>query len=495
MKFLSIYSSIDTKVGHHDSNFTVYDNGRVTYHKFEREYTVKHVEVSEYHALERCEEITGISANEFDGIAFFDIDRRTNDEPYLHEIRYNGLTENQFFLDHHYSHYKSVAWVADQTPDIGIVLDGAGNKTSMSIFDGCGDLLERNKSLNSIGKCLEAVSSQMGIDASVPDLCGKGMALQSHSEVDQVFLDHLRTYSVFDNFIDHFLDLNSYLNNSEHGRYFASVHPMKRIATIHKRLEEMVFEIFDLFVKDANSVIYYAGGVAQNVLWNTELKKKYPNLVIPPHSGDEGQSLGGIAFLLERFGVTKLPRIENYPYAQNDFAPDSVPSDDTIEIVAQALADGKVVSWYQGHGEIGPRALGNRSLLMNPADPDGLVKMNYVKNRETWRPFGATCLIEHADSIFSEWVEDKYMLYTAKVKVDNLPAVTHIDKTCRCQMLGDENPHFRKLLEKFYEKTGIPILLNTSLNTAGKPICGRPNEVIQLPVDLRVVGDNYQFKT
>ena len=135
------------------------------------------------------------------------------------------------------------------------------------------------------------------------------------------------------------------------------------------------------------------------------------------------------------------------------------------------LSQGNPIGWYQGNGEIGPRALGNRSILLDPRLKDGKSLINKIKNRENYRPFGATILHEYKDDFF-EIDSDPYMLFSSIVKNDSIKSITHIDNTCRVQTLKNENPIFRLLIEEFYKLTGCPVLLNTSMNSAGKPLIG-----------------------
>ena len=156
-----------------------------------------------------------------------------------------------------------------------------------------------------------------------------------------------------------------------------------------------------------------------------------------------------------------------------------------------------MIGWYQGHGEIGPRALGNRSILMNPLIPDGKEKINKIKNRENYRPFGASVLAEFKDEYFDLEYENPYMLFVGNSKNDS-NCITHVDGTCRVQTVKDENSSFRLLLEEFYKLTECPILLNTSLNLAGKPIAGYIENAIELfetsEIDILFVGNKIRYK-
>ena len=126
------------------------------------------------------------------------------------------------------------------------------------------------------------------------------------------------------------------------------------------------------------------------------------------------------------------------------------------------------MAWYQGNGEVGPRALGNRSILLDPRIPNGKDIINTVKNREHYRPFGASVLSEFKKEYFDLDFENPYMLYVGKCQKENLKSITHVDGTCRVQTVN--TGVFRQLLQEFHAITGCPVLLNTSLNNAGKPI-------------------------
>ena len=229
-------------------------------------------------------------------------------------------------------------------------------------------------------------------------------------------------------------------------------------------------------------------------LW---LKKHFKNLYIAPHSSDEGLSLGCLEWLRQKHNLP-LFHMNKFPYIQSDVSPPDYPSDDTIKLAAQKLAEGKTVAWYQGNGEVGPRALGNRSILLDPRIPDGKAIVNRIKNRENYRPFGASILKEYAQDYFDISWEDEYMLYTCRVKNNDMPSITHIDGTCRIQTVGNKNIYYRKLLEEFNRLTGCPLLLNTSLNIAGCPIAGYPDVVEKLlkstSLDYGVVGNTFYMR-
>lgn len=148
----------------------------------------------------------------------------------------------------------------------------------------------------------------------------------------------------------------------------------------------------------------------------------------------------------------------------------------SIDEVTDLLMDGKIIAIFQGKSEVGPRALGNRSLLFDPRNPNAKEYVNEVKRRESFRPFAATILLEHAHEWFEmEGLKDSpFMMFSLKVKEDKkhlIPGVLHVDDTCRIQTLTrEQNSHYYDLIWLFYKKTGIPLVFNTSFNLAGETI-------------------------
>ena len=154
----------------------------------------------------------------------------------------------------------------------------------------------------------------------------------------------------------------------------------------------------------------------------------------------------------------------------------------SVRGVAELLNQKKVIAIFQSRSECGPRALGNRSILYDPRDPDGRDKINKLKGREDYRPLAGTVLYEHASKWFDMTYvkESPYMLYNLDLLSEKVPAISHIDNTCRVQTLRKSfNPHFYNLIKEFYKITGVPILLNTSFNLAGDTIVETIDDALQ----------------
>lgn len=247
-----------------------------------------------------------------------------------------------------------------------------------------------------------------------------------------------------------------------------------------------------------------AGGVALNSTMNGILAsmEKVDKVYVPPYPGDEGIAVGCAYFGLLFSALSKGRRIQQKPitampylgkrYSREDimkamrcFSPWlQFREGNSVQEAASELTRGKVVAWFCGRSEFGPRALGNRSIL---ADPRGEHMVNHlnkvVKRRESFRPFAPTVMAEHASQWFEQAHQESspFMSMTKKARQQHLiPAVVHVDGTSRLQTLTKrQNPEFYSLIESFYKATGVPMVLNTSFNTAGEPIVESPTDAIK----------------
>jgi len=492
MKLLSIsYIS-------HDSNICYYDGEKLKYFKSERQLQEKHHKIP---TLEDCESLMGLKIDDMDQVCFCTYYRG---EPVKTRIVSDKISQ----IDHHYAHVLSVS-LFEGKPDVSIVIDGQGGENCWVVYRD-DQLIDSGKveKVGSIGYGMFILAKELNIQGHLIDTPGKLMGLQSYGNIDVEFLKFIQKYNINnvgstrDQRIriqgtpvsyNHNGGLFSFEHWKKHKGELAEETKLDWLRTVHERCGEIILDFFKVHAKP-DDVIHYSGGVAQNIIWNTLLKKHFKNLVILPHSSDEGISLGAMEFLRIKNDLPPF-KIDNFPYIQSDELTDD-PNDDTIYETAKLLAEGKIVAYYQGNGEIGPRALGNRSILMDPRIPNGKDIMNKVKNREYYRPFGASILSEYAKEYFDLDFANPYMLYVGVTQKDNLESITHVDGTCRVQTVT--TGHFRKLLQHFYELTGCPVLMNTSLNVSGKPIAGHisdaMNEFNSKNIDVLVVGNEIYRK-
>lgn len=387
-------------------------------------------------------------------------------------------------ISHHYAHALSAWMLQPREPDAAIVVDGVGDGRSWSVYRGGSLVAWGDIRHGSIGWGMREMGKRLGVKAGhFNDIAGKVMGLQSYGTVDAAYRDKVRACG-----IDRLKAAWSYKRWEEHAGAGAHERQLDWAASVHAATGDVLLDFFSRFARP-HELVAYSGGVAQNVVWNSVLKERFPHLLVPPHASDEGLALGALEWLRRRHGLAPLA-MPDFPYAQQDEpAPEPTPA--TLDEAARLLAQGAVLGWYQGRGEIGPRALGHRSILMDPRIPDGKARVNTVKRREDYRPFGASVLQEHFGGHF-DGPADGFMLYACKVKGGGLPAVTHVDGTCRVQLVGAGSP-LRPLLERFHEATGCPVLLNTSLNVAGRPLAAAPAHAMELydatPLDALAIGD------
>jgi carbamoyltransferase len=403
----------------------------------------------------------------------------------------------RFWIDHHYAHILS-AWPLGKF-DYGVAVDGRGptwNTTMIckNAFNPCEvEIAYTNNHKNrdaSFGGVFTHIGIQMGLKGQRIDFAGKVMGAHSYGTPQDISGIDLSLYrEKISQILQPFHD---YKGRKEFGNQeFIDI-----VATAHEIWESTLEDLVLEYVP-RDEAVCLTGGAAQNTVFNERILKLYPKMQFVPHCYDGGLSLGGIG-LICLLNEIPLPANTGFPYWQKDEVSEK-PSQGAIKEVAQMLADGKIVGWHQGRGEIGPRALGNRSILMNPAIPSGKTILNEkVKHREHWRPYAASVLAEHASEWFKTGTPSPYMMRAIPVREDKksiIPAVTHVDGTCRIQTISrSQNESFYDLIAEFHKLTGIPMLLNTSLNDGGKPISGSPDRSIGLmkssEMDAVCVGKN-----
>jgi carbamoyltransferase len=252
-----------------------------------------------------------------------------------------------------------------------------------------------------------------------------------------------------------------------------------------------------------------AGGVALNCVANSRLAAEagFDAVWVQPAAGDAGTALGGA--LTASVGVgdghAAMPTAalgRGFTDVQIEGAlrtarlPFERPAD-VADAVAEALAADGIVAWFQGRSEYGPRALGHRSLLAHPGHSENLARLNDVKGREQFRPVAPMVLLDRAGAIFHRGpIPSPYMLFVHDVAPEwhaRIPAVVHVDGTARIQTVDPaDEPLVARMLAHFEERTGLPVVVNTSLNTAGRPMVDDIRDALECfgatPVDVLAIG-------
>jgi carbamoyltransferase len=291
-------------------------------------------------------------------------------------------------------------------------------------------------------------------------------------------------------------------------------------AAFQKHLEECMLKIArQLRERTREDYLVIAGGVALNSVANGRLVREsgFRDLYVMPAAGDNGTAIGAAYYVYN--SVLGQPRafVHNDPFIGSGYADpviqkiledcklehQVVPDGKLETVTADLLQRGYIIGWFQGRMEIGPRALGNRSILANPTLADMKDKINaQVKHREAFRPFAPVCPIEDTPRFFEQNVADPFMLKVCNVLKDKqavIPAVTHVDGTARLQTVHREiSPRFHRLLKEFEKLSGVPVLLNTSFNVMGEPIVESPLDAIRCfyttGLDYLVLGNYIVYK-
>lgn len=277
-------------------------------------------------------------------------------------------------------------------------------------------------------------------------------------------------------------------------------------------LEEIMLKMVEHIHKETGEEnLCLAGGVALNCVANGRILREssFKNIFIQPASGDAGGAVGAALFT-----HYSLLDNERKPSMQNIYLGPNFTSDEINELldthkikfkkhdekslydeVADFINDQKVIGWFQGRMEYGPRALGNRSILADARNKENWQRVNLkIKFRESFRPFAPTVLEEDLNEYFDLDVPTPYMLLVAQVKKDNIPAVTHKDNSARIQSVSAKgNPRYHKLIATFKDKTGTAVIINTSFNVRGEPIVCTPEDALKCflrtDMDILVLGD------
>lgn len=340
------------------------------------------------------------------------------------------------------------------------------------------------------GFMYEAVSRAIGFD----DEGGKMMGLQSYgTEVE----DPRLLPKIFDNnykfqtnevlLVDQF-SRGYDLNTMKYPHLSTQEYIVNLAYKVQKAFEESGLVLINKWLeKTGCKNLILTGGTALNVVANAYFKKNIPadvNLYVDPLCGDEGNIIGLCQHYIR--GKTVFRDIKTFPnificgneplydfeLRENETVKDNVSYADIVDL----LCSQNIVALFQGKAESGPRALGNRTILFDPRNPNGKDIVNRVKGREHFRPFAGSIMVEYANEWFDMlgMEESPYMMYALDAKegvAEKIPSVVHIDNTCRIQTVSEEqNFHYYNLIKEFYNRTEVPLLFNTSFNLAGDPI-------------------------
>ena len=438
------------------------------------------------------------------------------------------LENKIIFLDHHLSHAASAYYVSGFSDAVVVTLDGVGEKTTTAIGFGKEKEIKMTKEIefpHSIGLFYTALTVFLGFTPFEGEYKVMGLAAYGNSDRKaNSFYEKLK--STVESFEDGSfrLDMRFFGHDSFEMKAFRpalsevlGLSPRPKDAAMTKEYEDLAAAL-QLVTEDlvmgvlnyAHSIgrsdnLCLAGGVALNSVINAKIlsQTKFKKIFIQPSAGDSGTALGAAKYL-QHLSDSEAPleqathsyygprysheRIEAYLKAEKIPYTAFSSDEEMIASVAELLKDKKVIGWFQGRMEWGPRALGARSILASPLYEDMRDILNLkVKHREMFRPFAPVVCVDDAEEYFECDIPvpepTDYMLMVYPIKEDKrklLPAVTHVDGTGRLQTIRrEQNPLYYDLIKKFGQLTGTPILVNTSFNVNKEPIICSPQDAVK----------------
>jgi carbamoyltransferase len=421
-----------------------------------------------------------------------------------------GLDPDQVrFVPHHVAHAASAGLSVPEDSAV-LVLDGRGEVAShlAGVYrDGRLTTLASQELPHSLGLLYEDLTRHLGFLHSSDEY--KVMALASYGTPRYLGLFRELVHARDDGgFTVERIDWSALAKARPADGEITEAHA-DLAASVQARLEEVLLDLARWTYEAAGgpATLTMAGGTALNCVANARIAAEGPfeRVWVQPAAGDSGTALGAALTVARAsgpvapFAGADLGRGWSDEELEAELRRAALPYTRPASIAAEAarvLAGNGIVAWYQGRSEYGPRALGHRSLLAHPGDADTQTRMNNVKGREQFRPIAPMVRAERFADIFDGVYPSPYMLFVHTVKPawkDRIPAVTHVDGTARVQTVHTETePVVAEMLAEFERLTGLPVVVNTSLNTAGRPMVDTPREAMELfgsaPVDLLALG-------
>ena len=435
------------------------------------------------------------------------------------------------YIEHHLAHIASAFYPSGFRDAVGLSIDGSGDFVTLAISK-CKNnkikIIEKTNFPNSLGIFYHAMTQFLGFknygdEYKVMGLAAYGKPKYFDKIKNNLFIQNKK--SIFELNLDYFnhhngnfkytakdsLHIGEIFNSnlvelfSTELKYTNIEDQFKKdFASSVQKIYEYFFEkiIDKIFLKKFSNNLVFSGGCALNSSANrfiTNEKRLFKNIYIPCAPGDNGGALGA-AFVVSSKYKNEIQNYKN-PYLGTKFSNDEIMKilkhtnyknkvihnfiENDVNLfksAAKLITEGKVIGWFQGQMEFGPRALGNRSILADPRNPDmkNIINMK-IKRRESFRPFAPSVLEEYQSDWFTSNFNNPYMSAITTVKYDKqkiIPAVTHVDDTARIQTVNSkDNFRYASLINAFYLLTKVPILLNTSFNE-NEPIVMKPEEAL-----------------
>lgn len=422
------------------------------------------------------------------------------------------------YVEHHLAHASSAYHLSDFTDSDAALLtvDGVGELTCTLVARGLSGRIEKIEEMlipDSIGLFYSTITEFLGFKTTDGEF--KVMGMSAYGEPGKVDLSNLIRYEnkyakVNENYVwvkkelshqgkVYSKDLLDLLGPSRTDEGLSEPY-VSVAAEAQYQLEQITLKIIDDYLSDElkkHGTLCFAGGCALNVRLNRKILAHplVKNLIVPSGAHDAGLSAGAASYVAKQKG--QQTDALHHAYLGPSYTDEEILEalkkskipyefcEDPCQTGANLLAEGKILSWFQGRMEFGPRALGNRSILAHPAYEGISDQINErIKFREIWRPFCPSILEEHAADILNSDHPAPFMNLSFEVAENyrkTIPEVVHVDGSARAQTVSKKtNPTYHRLISLFKEKTDIPVLLNTSLNRRGEPIVNTPQDAISM---------------
>lgn len=446
-----------------------------------------------------------------------------------------GKRPEVHWIPHHEAHAAGTFFVSPYESAAILSVDGSGEWASSMLGVGRGNTVELFSTSyfpNSLGSVYETVTQFCGFQNSYDE--GKTMGLAPLGDPRRFKAEASKIITVDSEgriHVDQSYFNFQYWESRLFSEKFISTfgkprrktdkgfeqHHLDTAAAFQEVLEDRCLEVARLLKdKTGERYLIMAGGVALNSVMNGRLVREsgFDDLYVMPGAGDNGTSIGA-AFVVWN-GIKGKPRSFHHddPYVGTSYSNEEIARiiaecklqaeyhENIEQVTARLLHEGQIVAWFQGRMEIGPRALGSRSILANPTLPHMKDKINAeVKHREAYRPFAPSAIVDVKEKYFDMTVEDPFMLKVCNVRPEAqalLPAITHVDGTARLQTVRREtNARYYDMIAEFGKLSGAPVVLNTSFNIMGEPIVENPIHAIRCffstGLDVLVLG-NYVIR-
>lgn len=546
----------------HDSSACVLVDGELVVALEEERFTrQKHTTEFPEVAIQRCLEIAGLSYEDIDHVAvsinprkdwfkkaIYALKLANKALPFINHELIRGLKKQKQFrswysknwrkgagpavhkVDHHQAHIMGSFFVSPYDRAALLSMDGSGewSTTWLGETDGSSfDCFSESEFPNSLGSFYETATQFCGFKPNYDE--GKTMGLSPFGDPERFFHVMDKTVRVEDDgrvSVDlSWFDYQNWGHNRFSSKYLEAFGESRKeggaieqhhedvAAAAQKVLEERALEMCRILEERSSAEhLVIAGGVSLNSVMNGRILRetRFKDIYVMPAAGDNGTSIGA-AYYVHNAVLKSAKRFHHdNPYLGTEYSNAEIEKvlkesklryervDDPCAAAAALLKQGKIIGWFQGRMEIGPRALGSRSILADPTLPEMKDKINAeVKHREAYRPFAPSCTVEAYKEYFDIDVEAPFMLKVCDVLPDKracLPAITHVDGSARLHTVRAEiSPRYHRMIAEFGKLSGVPVVLNTSFNVMGEPIVESPVQAVRCfystGLDALVIGD------